>query len=230
MNFFDWILVILFVIGALWGYRKGLIDAVLLLVSIYVALLLSGQFAARLLTPIWEDAEEQSIATAAGYVIIFIGVFIAGRVVSHIIKSSLKKVKLGWTDKAGGVAVGIIAGVLLSGGLMAVTARFTYVVDEETATDGGDSSGFSPEALVDQLRETAEDYLVESGRENTDRWLVESEVVGPLIDIRNFLPGSALGMYPEEFNTAIDILEDKREIAAESETTALSGSESMQSG
>ncbi len=229
MNFFDWVLIALFVIGALWGYRKGLIDAALLVVSIYIALLLSGQFASTLLTPIWEDAEGQAIGTAAGYVVIFIAVFIAGRIVSHIVKSSLKKVKLGWTDKAGGVVVGIVAGVLLAGGLMAVIARYTYVVDEETVEQNEGPGGFSPEALVDQLRETAENYLVEAGRENSDRWLVESEMVDVLIDIRNFLPGSALGMYPQEFNTAIDILEAKREIAAESETAALSRPQSMQS-
>lgn len=211
MNFFDWVLIALFAVGAFWGYRKGLVDAALLVASIYVALLLSGQFAARLLGLIWDDAENQALATAAGYVIIFIGVFFAGRFISHIVKSSLKKVKAGWTDQAGGVVVGVVAGVLLAGGLMAVTARFTYVVDEDAATGGQDSSGFSPEALVDQLRDTAEGYLVDSGRDNTDRWMVESEVVGVLIDIRNVLPGNALGMAPEEFSTAIDILEDRRD-------------------
>lgn len=216
MNFFDWVLIALFALGAFWGFRKGLIDAALLVVSIYAALLLSGQFASRLLSSFWDVAEQQALATAAGYVIIFIAVFIAGRIVSRIIKSSLKKIKAGWTDTAGGVAVGVVAGVLLAGGLMAVVSRFTYVVDEEASGTSQDSGGFSPEALIDQLRETAESYLVDSGRENTDRWLVESEVVGILLDIRDLLPGGALGMAPEEFETALDILEDRRE---ESEST-----------
>ncbi len=211
VNFFDWVLIALFALGALWGFRKGLIDAVLLVVSIYAALLLSGQFAGRLLTPIWDDAENQALATAAGYVIIFVGVFIAGRIVSRIVKSSLKKVKLGWTDQAGGILVGVLAGVLLAGGLMAVMARYTYVVDEEKAGVSENGGGFSPEVLINQLRETAEDYLINSGRENSDRWLTESNVVGVLIDIRNVLPGSALGMAPTEFNTAINILENRRD-------------------
>lgn len=211
MNFFDWVLIALFVVGAFWGYRKGLVDAALLVVSIYVALLLSGLFASRLIGTFWDVAEQEALATAAGYVIIFIAVFIAGRILSRFIKSSLTKVKAGWADRAGGVAVGIIAGVLLSGGLMAVTARFTYVIDEEAAGTSGDSGGFSPEVLIDQLRETAESYLVDSGRENTDKWLVDSNVVGILMDVRDILPGGALGMAPEEFQTALDILEDRRE-------------------
>ena len=211
MNFFDWILIALFAAGAFWGFRKGLIDAVLLVASIYIALVLSGQFASRLLDSFWDSADQQALATAAGYVIIFFAVFIAGRIVSRIVKSSLDKVKAAWVDKVGGVVIGVLAGVLLSGGLMAVTARFTYVVDD-SITDSGDGSngGFSPEALIDQLRETAETYLVESGRENTDEWLVESEVVGALLDIRDVLPGGTLGTAPEDFNTALDILEDRR--------------------
>lgn len=210
MNFFDWVLIALFVIGAAWGFRKGLVDAVLLVASIYVALLLSGQFASRLLVTFWDAADQQALATAAGYVIIFVAVFVAGRVVSHIVKSSLRRVRLNWLDKAGGVVVGIIAGVLLAGGLMAVTARFTYVVDDTSTNTTNGGGGFSPEVLVEQLRETAESYLVDSGRENTDRWMVESEVVGILLDVRDVLPGGSLGMAPEDFNTALDILDDRR--------------------
>ncbi len=204
-------LIALFAVGAFWGFRKGLIDAVLLVASIYIALLLSGQFASRLLNTFWDAADQQALATAAGYVIIFIAVFIAGRMVSRIIKSSLESVKAAWVDKVGGVVIGILAGVLLSGGLMAVTARFTYVIDD-SGTGSGNSSegGFSPEVLIDQLRETAESYLMDSGRENTDKWLVESEVVGALLDIREVLPGGTLGTAPEDFNTALDILEDRR--------------------
>lgn len=211
VNFLDWVLIALFVIGAIWGYRKGLINAVLLAVSIYIALLLSGQFAARLLTPIWEGAEDQAVATAAGYVIIFIGVFIAGRIASHFIKSSLGKFKIGWLDGAGGLVLGVVAGLLLAGGLLAVMARYTYVVDEQSAGVDGDSSGFSPEAVVSRLRDAAESFLVDSGRDRSNKWLTESEVAGVLIEVRNVLPGSALGLYPVEFNTAIDILESKRD-------------------
>jgi uncharacterized membrane protein required for colicin V production len=204
-------LVALFSIGAFWGCRKGLVDALLLVVSIYAALLLSGQFAGRVLNLVWKDADNEVFATAVGYVVIFGAVFIAGRIVSKFVKSSLQKGRAQWADRAGGVVIGIVAGVLLSGGLMAIAARYTYVVDEEVV-DSGSSGGLSPEAIIEQLRESAEKYLVDSGRENVDRWLVESNVVPVLIVVRNMLPRSTLGMYPQEFDTAIDILESKRDL------------------
>jgi membrane protein required for colicin V production len=219
LNFYDWVLIALFAIGALWGFRKGLVDAVLLVISIYVALLLSGLFAGRLLSLIWDDAENQALATAIGYVIIFVGVFFASSIVSRIIKASLKAVYAGWIDKVGGILVGIVAGVLLAGGLMAVMARYTYVVDLEGA-GVSEEDDLSDESIVNRLRDTAEGFLNDSAREQFDEWLVGSEVVDVLIDIRNVLPGSALGMYPQEFNTAIDILESKKALQAELEAEA----------
>lgn len=213
MNFLDWILIALFVIGALWGYRKGLVDAALLAASIYVALLLSGQFAGRVLGLIWDDVESEALNTAIGYVIIFVAVFIAGRILSKIIKGSLKAVYAGWVDKLGGVVVGLIVGLLLSGGLMAVMARYTYVVDRDGAGvgDEGDPN------FIEQMRDSAEQFVNDSARESLDRWLVESEVTGVLLDVRNVLPGNALGIAPEDFNTALDILESKRELVREDE-------------
>ena len=215
MNFLDWILIAIIVIASLWGLRKGLVDAVLMAVSLYVALFLSGLFAGRVLSLVWKDVDNQAIATAIGYVVIFIGVFIASRIVSGIIKSSLKKIKFGWIDPVGGVLVGLLVGLLLAGGLMAVAARYTYVVDEKGAGVENGPDGLSAEAVVRQLRQAAENFLVGSTRDTVDGQLTKSEVIGVLIDIRNVLPGSALGMYPQEFNTAIDILESKRELASE---------------
>lgn len=212
MNFLDWVLIALFVIGALWGYRKGLVDAALLAVSIYVALLLSGQFAGRVLGLIWEDVESEALNTAIGYVIIFVGVFIVSRILSKIIKGSLNAVYAGWVDKGGGIVVGIVVGLLLAGGLTAVLARYTYVVDEDNAgVEQGDPN------FIEQMKNTAEDFLQDSARENVDRWLTESEVTGVLIDVRNILPGNALGIAPEDFNIALDILESKRDDLADSE-------------
>jgi uncharacterized membrane protein required for colicin V production len=215
MNFLDWILIAIIVLASLWGLRKGLVDAVLMAISLYVALFLSGLFAGRVLSLVWKDVDNQAVATAVGYVVIFIGVYIASSIVSKIIKSSLKKVKFGWIDPVGGVLVGLIAGLLLAGGLMAVAARYTYVVDEKGGGVEDGPGGLSAEAVKRQLRQAAESFLVGSSRDAMDGQLTKSEVIGVLIDIRNVLPGSALGMYPEEFNTAIDILENKRDLMFE---------------
>jgi membrane protein required for colicin V production len=208
MNVFDWILIVLFVVGALWGYRTGLVDAVINVAVIYIGLLLSGQFAGQVLGLFWDGVESEALATAIGYVIIFVGVFVAGRIASRIVKAGLNIVLLGWVDKLGGIAIGIVAGVLLAGGLTAVVARYTYVIEPEDDRP----EGLEGEALTDRLREFAENALHDNLRERTDGQLVGSAVVPIILDIRNVLPGSALGMAPADFNLALDILDRKIEL------------------
>lgn len=207
MNVFDWILVALFIVAALWGYKTGLVDAIVNVAVIYIGLLLSGQFAGQVLGLFWDGVESEALATAIGYVIIFIAVFIAGRIVSRIVKAGLNIVLLGWADKAGGIIVGVVAGVLLAGGLTAVTARYTYVIEPEDERP----EGLEGQALTDRLAEFAESALTDNLRGRADEQMVESTVVPIIMDIRNVLPGSALGMAPADFNLALDILDSKIE-------------------
>jgi membrane protein required for colicin V production len=208
MNVFDWILIALFVIGALWGYKTGLVDAVVNVAVIYIGLLLSGQFAGQVLGLFWDGVESEALATAIGYVIIFVGVFIAGRIVARIIKTGMNIVLLGWVDKAGGIVIGIVAGLLLAGGLTAVVARYTYVIEPEDERP----AGLEGEALTDRLRGFAENAISDNLRGRADEQLVGSTVVPIILDVRNVLPGSALGMAPADFNLALDILDSKIEL------------------
>ena len=82
MNVLDWILIVAFAATALWGYKTGLVSAVLNAAAIYVGMLLSGLFAGQVLSLIWDGVESQAVSTAIGYVIIFAGVFIASRIVA----------------------------------------------------------------------------------------------------------------------------------------------------
>ena len=116
MNVFDWVLILVFALTALWGYKTGLIDAALNAITIYVGLFLSGLFAARVLSLFWDGVESESVSTAIGYVIIFVTVFIASRIVSGIIKKALKITFMGWVDNLGGIVIGLVAGMLIARG------------------------------------------------------------------------------------------------------------------
>ena len=67
MNYFDWILIVLFALGALWGYRSGLITGALTVASLYVASLVSSQFSERVVGLISQNVESEAIATALAY-------------------------------------------------------------------------------------------------------------------------------------------------------------------
>ena len=198
MNVFDWVLILVFALTALWGYKTGLIDAALNAITIYVGLFLSGLFAARVLSLFWDGVESESVSTAIGYVIIFVAVFIASRIVSGIIKKALKITFTGWVDNLGGIVVGLVAGMLIAGGVMTVAARYTYIIPENT--DDLTSAG-----IQDMVQQAAENYVEQGARDKLDGFLTESQLVPSLLGLR----GVVIEFAPEDFGVALDILESR---------------------
>ena len=198
MNVFDWVLILVFALTALWGYKTGLIDAALNAITIYVGLFLSGLFAARVLSLFWDGVESESVATAIGYVIIFVTVFIASRIVSGIIKKALKITFTGWVDNLGGIVIGLVAGMLIAGGVMTVAARYTYIIPENT--DDLTSAG-----IQDMIQQAAENYVEQGARDKLDGFLTESQLVPSLLGLR----GVVIEFAPEDFGVALDILESR---------------------
>jgi uncharacterized membrane protein required for colicin V production len=198
MNVFDWVLIVVFALTALWGYKTGLIDAALNAITIYVGLFLSGLFAARVLSLFWDGVESESVSTAIGYVIIFVTVFIASRIVSGIIKKALKITFMGWVDNLGGIVIGLVAGMLIAGGVMTVAARYTYIIPENT--DDLASAG-----IQDMIQQAAENYAEQGARGKLDGFLSESQLVPSLLGLR----GVVIEFAPEDFGVALDILESR---------------------
>ena len=198
MNVFDWVLILVFALTALWGYKTGLIDAALNAITIYVGLFLSGLFAARVLSLFWDGVESESVSTAIGYVIIFVTVFIASRIVSGIIKKALKITYTGWVDNLGGIVIGLVAGMLIAGGVMTVAARYTYIIPENT--DDLTSAG-----IQDMIQQAAENYVEQGARDKLDGFLTESQLVPSLLGLR----GVVIEFAPEDFGVALDILESR---------------------
>lgn len=206
MNVLDWVLIAAFAITAIWGFKTGLVMAAINAISIYVALFLSGLFAGRVLSLIWDGVESEALSTAIGYVIIFVAVFIVGRIIGSIIKKALKVTFMGWVDSLVGIVIGLVAGVLISGGVMTVIARYSFVEDEATVESGiglEDVMTDGIEGLKDEITGRTIAYAKDLGRENGRTWLVESQVVPSLLNLRRFV----IDFAPEEFGVALDRLE-----------------------
>jgi membrane protein required for colicin V production len=202
MNILDWILIVLFALGAFWGYRSGLITGALTVASLYVASLVSSQFSERVVGVISQNVESESIATAAAYVVIYVGVFLAARVMAKMIKTMLKVVFLGWVDKVGGVALGLVAGLLIVGTVVGAGARFAYPLDEKEY-DG------------DMLEQFAKSFVAEGSRDLVGSSLESSEVTNVVVDIYNSIPGESLGMLPGDFTYAFEVLNERIKIKDE---------------
>lgn len=204
MNVLDWVLIIAFAGTALWGFKTGLVSAVLNAVAIYVGLFLSGLFAGQVLSLIWDGVESQAVSTAIGYVIIFVGVFIASRIVASIIKKALKVTFMGWFDSLGGIVIGLVAGVLIAGGVMTVVARYSFVEDVEATEIGvGDIMTDGTEGITDKITGNTIAFAKNLGQDKGRDLLLESTIVPSLINVRSVVTAFA----PAEFAESLEILE-----------------------
>ena len=200
MNLLDWIFAGIFVLSALWGYKAGLVNLLVNTVAIYVGLFFSGLFAGRILSLIWDGVESKAISTAIGYVIIFIGVFLASRIAVSIINKTTKSFssQMGWGNKLGGIIIGLFAGILIAGGLMTAGARYTYSLPQSTANQSTDS-------IQLMIENVARNYVEGSVREKLDNWLIESQIVPSLLNLRGFV----IEFAPDDFGVSLDILENR---------------------
>ena len=200
MNLLDWIFAGIFILSALWGYKAGLVNLLVNTVAIYVGLFFSGLFAGRILSLIWDGVESKAISTAIGYVIIFIGVFLTSRIAISIINKTTKSFssQMGWGNKLGGILIGLFAGILIAGGLMTAGARYTYSLPQSTANQSTDS-------IQLMIENVARNYVEGSVREKLDNWLIESQIVPSLLNLRGFV----IEFAPDDFGVSLDILENR---------------------
>ncbi|MCH8235628.1 MAG: CvpA family protein [Chloroflexi bacterium] len=209
MTIFDWVLVAVFVVGALLGLKWGLVQAALNFIAVYVAMLIGAQFADGLVERITDDIENESITTAIGYVIIFLAVFIIAQIVGKAIRTMLKIVFLGWVDRLGGVVVGALLGAILVTGVVTAMARLAYPQDEIILADidniaNSATSLANVQAATERLyKELAERY----GRDTIKEWLTDSSLIPRVLDVRSAIPANMLGLIPGEFASALDTLE-----------------------
>jgi membrane protein required for colicin V production len=204
MNLFDWVLIAVFVGGALLGLKWGLVQSILNFIAVYVAMLVSAQIADGLVARVTDDIQNESIATAIGYVVIFLSVFIIVQIVGKIIRPMLTLIFLGWVDKLGGVVVGVLLGGILVIGAVTAMARVAYPQDETILVEIEDLVSGDLEAAKERLyQELAERY----GRDTLKDWLAGSSLVPGVLSTRSKLPANVLGLVPGEFATALDTLE-----------------------
>jgi len=204
MNIFDWVLVAVFVIGALLGLKWGLVQSVLNFIAVYAAMLVGAQVADGLVAHVTDDVQNESVATAIGYVVIFLSVFIIAQIVVKIIRPMLTIIFLGWVDKLGGVVVGVLLGAILVTGVVTAMARVAYPQDEAILVEIEDLVSGDMEAAKERLyQELAGRY----GRDTLKEWLADSSLVPKVLDTRSKLPANVLGLVPGEFATALDTLE-----------------------
>ena len=196
MNWLDLVVIAIIAVGAFIGMRTGLIGAVIGAVGGFIGWLVASQISDNIGGLFDESLSNETWVTAVVYVVIIIAALVLAGVVGKIIRPFLTVATLGLSsmvDRLGGLALGFVLGLAISGAFILVLARITY--DFEIPTEGVAGTVAERIPNVEETREKVEDALVDSA------------LVGVFIDIADAIPGNTLGFVPTDFKSSLELLE-----------------------
>ncbi len=196
MNWLDWVLVVIVAAAALMGMRTGIMGAAITAAGVIIGWLLAGQWADEIGSLAGDSLSADKWITVVAYVIIIAAAVAVAGFAGKFIRPLITVATLGLAgipDKIGGLALGLIVGIAVAGALVIALARITY--DFELPEEGIAGS------VADRVPN------VEETKERVEEALSQSAIVSGFIDVTDALPASALGFVPEDFEAALNILE-----------------------
>jgi len=111
---FDLITVVVIGIFMYFGLRNGLVKAAIKLIGFTLAAWAASQYYAaggKLIARLFDISE--GVQAVVGFVFVFIAFFLFFELIGAMLKSLMRKLKLVWVDRAGGVLFGFLEGVVL---------------------------------------------------------------------------------------------------------------------
>lgn len=201
MNWFDFVLIGLVVVGAIVGLRIGIIGAAFTAIGGVTGFLLAGQLSNVIGGLFDSSVSGDTWVTVASYVVIIGLTIVASGFVWRVARPFVTLATLGassMVDKMGGMALGLVVGVAVAGALILVATRFTYNLPE-----------LPDDKIPGALTAAAERFPAAETKESLENALAGSGIVGAFTDVVDAIPGRALGFVPADFEFALEILENR---------------------
>ncbi len=193
MNWLDLAILFLLGISILLGWRTGLFNAAFLAGGAAAGVFVAGHVSDDVSELFTDSLFSDTLATVIAYAAIATVVFLAVQALRGVLKgplnSMMKAVSVQWMDNLGGAALGIVLGLALTGGLIAMMARLASDLPKEFEVV--DLEGIDRTELQTGLNDS----------------LIESALVPAYLEARRSIPGDAMGFVPDDFDAALDILE-----------------------
>jgi len=212
MNWLDIALIVILVLGLLWGMKTGLIGAIFTAVGILVGWVLAGQVADDIGGLFESSLNSDTLVTVVSYAIIIIASVVIIGFIGKIAKPILTTATLGMSgmvDKLGGLALGLVIGLAIAGVCITGMARFAYNFTIQTPGLEAVAPGITGTAIGGQAAALGDVSLpiVDDKKQAVEDSLTESTIVPIFMDIQGALPADALGFIPADFALALDILQ-----------------------
>ncbi len=141
MNWLD-ILIIVALIGFTGAaYSAGLIREVVTLTAVVAGIVIAGTLYDDLASDILVFIDNDSAAEAVSFLVLFGAVYIFGQIAAYMLKTGASLLMLGFPDKLGGAAFGLIKGLVIVQVLLLVFAGYSSL-GLEGAVEGSELAGY----------------------------------------------------------------------------------------
>ena len=141
MNWLDMVLLILLAVSVIASFMKGFSREVIGLVAVVAAIVLGSWFygvGGALFRPY---VSSPAVANFCGFVVIFLGILLVGRLVAAVMGRFVKAARLSFFDRVLGVCFGVLRGILLCIALVMIVMAFPT---RDVAPDSIVGSRFAP--------------------------------------------------------------------------------------
>lgn len=123
MNWLDIIILVILVSATFTGLKTGIIKAVLSLAGLIIGVILAGRYYVPLAGQLTFISQE-NVAKIVAFALILVGMMIIAGVLANLLKWAVSMVMLGWVNRLGGAAFGLLMGTTFGGALLAVWIKF----------------------------------------------------------------------------------------------------------
>lgn len=183
LNWLDLTLIVILVIGLVVGLRIGILGALYCTIVVFLGWLAAAQLGSLVGMAFELFLEDDQIVRVVSFTVIMGIVVYLGAVIWPSVRTALGVGTMGASnavDRIGGLIVGFVLGVAVSGALLVGIMGLTYSFD---STD-------------------------ESVREGLETALLDSTLVPLFVQGAYALPGDSLGLIPGDFKSSLEVLRD----------------------
>ncbi len=119
MNWLDIVILIIILASAVSGFVSGLIKSVFSLVGLIVGIVLAGRYYVAFSSNLGFIPGDSGPRIGA-FIIIFLAVMLVATLLGIILTKIISAIMLGWLNRIGGAALGVVLGAFFAASLLAI--------------------------------------------------------------------------------------------------------------
>jgi membrane protein required for colicin V production len=150
MTWVDIVIIAGAVIGAIAGFKQGLVLSIFSFLGLIVGVAIAGAASDSLADKL--SSSGALWAYVVSFAIILIIVMVIFSILGHVVKGFIKLIMLGWVDSFGGAFLGMFVGGLLVAAIFLAVGKWAANYDSTSGVATAIGNSFMANFLIDKFR------------------------------------------------------------------------------